>query len=175
MKIIFETERLILREFTLADTRLLLNLNTSPEVLRYIHEPALRNEAHALEILENIILPQYQINHGRWAIHTRKDGAFIGWCGLKFLTETQTTDLGYRLLPGQWGNGYATEAAKKCIQYGFTQLHIEEIFGKAHIDNVASIRVLENAGMKYLGNTIEEDTVIKIYKVKNLNHDQLQS
>jgi RimJ/RimL family protein N-acetyltransferase len=169
MKIIFETERLILREFTLADTGLLLKLNTSPEVLRYIHEPALKDEAHALEILENTILPQYQINHGRWAIHTRKDGAFIGWCGLKFLAETQTTDLGYRLLPGEWGKGYATESAKECIQYGFTQLHIEEIFGKAHIDNTASIRVLEKTGMNYLGISIEDDTEIKIYQVKNPN------
>jgi RimJ/RimL family protein N-acetyltransferase len=88
---------------------------------------------------------------------------------LKFLAETQTTDLGYRLLRGEWGKGYATEAAKECIQYGFTQLHIEEIFGKAHIDNVASIRVLEKAGMNYLGIAIEDDTEIKIYQVKNPN------
>jgi RimJ/RimL family protein N-acetyltransferase len=48
-------------------------------------------------------------------------------------------------------------------------LHIEEIFGKAHIDNVASIRVLEKAGMNYLGIAIEDDTEIKIYQVKNPN------
>ena len=103
MKVIFETNRLVLRQFTETDAALLLSLNSDPEVLKYLHEPLLENKEHALEIIQTIILPQYEKNLGRWAVHTKENNEFIGWCGLKFRAELNETDLGYRFknLPGE--------------------------------------------------------------------------
>ena len=149
MKVIFETPRLFLSRFTEEDAPLIYKLNSDPEIVKYVHEPVLENENQAKEILTNIILPQYKLNLGRWEIHTKNDYEFIGWCGLKYIKETGITDLGYRLLKTAWGKGYATEAAQYTLNYGLRDLKIETITGMAHIENIASLKVLEKIGMKF--------------------------
>lgn len=150
MHIILETPRLILRRFTDSDTdaALLFLLNSDPEVVKYLHEPVLQNEAHAKDILSNIILPQYEKNLGRWATHTKDNNEFIGWCGLKYLPQREETDIGYRFIKTAWGKGYATEAATGTLAYGFKQLHLKSIIGRAHIENTVSQKVLEKIGMQ---------------------------
>lgn len=98
MHIILQTPRLVLRRFTDsdADAELVFNLNSDPEVLEYLHEPSLKNPEHAREIIRTIILPQYDNNLGRWAVHTNSNNEFIGWCGLKYLVDRDEIDLGYR-------------------------------------------------------------------------------
>src|ERR1700690_3639961 len=118
MHAVFETPRLFLRHFTEEDAPLIYQLNSDPEIVKYVHEPVLDNEDQAKEILINNILPQYKLNLGRWAIHTKSDYEFIGWCGLKYIKETEKTDFGYRLLKTAWGKGYATEAAQYTLIYG---------------------------------------------------------
>lgn len=166
MLIILQTARLYLRRFTATDedAALILALNCMPEVLQYLHEPVLQNKVQALNILETIILPQYEKNLGRWAIHSKTDHSFIGWCGLKERPELNEIDLGYRLLPAAWNNGYATEAASACLQYGFRELQLPEIIGRAHIQNIGSIRVLQKTGMNYIGEDIIDDWPVKVYK-----------
>ncbi|MDN3658268.1 GNAT family N-acetyltransferase [Ferruginibacter paludis] len=164
MKIIIETPRLVLRQFTMADAPLILALNSAPGVLQYIHEPGLTNVQEAADVLQNIILPQYANNLGRWAVHTRHNNDFIGWCGLKWLQSTNEIDLGYRFTPPHWGKGYATEAAQHTLNYGLHQLNLQEIFGKAHIDNTASQNVLEKIGMQYVKEIMEDKVQVKVYR-----------
>ena len=78
MHIIFETPRLILRRFTEDDAPLILQLNSDPKIVKYVHEPILETEEQATNIIINIILPQYENNLGRWAIHTKDNNDFIG-------------------------------------------------------------------------------------------------
>jgi len=167
MQIIFETERLFLRRFTETDTGLLLYLNSDSEVLKYLHEPLLKDEAHALEILRTIIFPQYEKDLGRWAIHTKEKNEFIGWCGLKYRPEINETDLGYRFVKTAWGKGYATEAASATLDHGFKELKLPLITGRAHIDNIASIKVLEKIGMQYIGEGIVDDCPVRTYTAAN--------
>jgi ribosomal-protein-alanine N-acetyltransferase len=167
MKIIFETPRLRLRQFTLADAGLLLELNGDPEVLKYLHEPLLEDEEHSREILTNIILPQYKNKLGRWAIYTKESNEFIGWCGLKYRPELDEFDLGYRFMKKYWGHGYATEAAHSTLEYGFNALHIKTITGRAHIQNIASLKVLEKIGMQYVSDGIVDDCPVKTYIAMN--------
>lgn len=175
MKIIIETPRLILRQFTEADAALIYELNTSPGILQYVQEASLENIEQARDVLVNIILPQYQDKLGRWAIHLKLNNEFIGWCGLKRLPETTDIDLGYRLKPTHWGKGYATEAAKQTLSYGLNELKIKEIFGKAYINNIASQNVLKKIGMQYLGEITEDDTQVMVYigtkKICNTNSE----
>ena len=163
MHIIFETPRLILRRFTEADAGLLLYLNSDPEVLKYLHEPVLKDEADSLEKIKNIILPQYERNLGRWATHLKENNEFIGWCGLKFRPEINEIDLGYRLVKTAWGKGYATEAARQTLIYGLETLSLETITGRAHIENIASIKVLEKIGMRFIGEGIVDDCPVRTY------------
>jgi [ribosomal protein S5]-alanine N-acetyltransferase len=104
MKALFQSKRLLFRPFTLNDADLLYDLNSDPEVTRYVHEPPTTKE-NAPSILKNIILPQYELKLGRWAMHLKDTKAFIGWAGLKFVSERDEIDLGYRFKRQYWGNG----------------------------------------------------------------------
>jgi RimJ/RimL family protein N-acetyltransferase len=159
----FETPRLFLRHFTKEDAPFIYKLNSDPEIVKYVHEPVLENEDQAGKILTNNILPQYKLNLGRWAIHTKADYEFIGWCGLKYIKETEVYDLGYRLLRTAWGKGYATEAAQYTLIYGLRDLKLKLITGMAHIENTASIRVLEKIGMKFIRDEIVEGQPVTVY------------
>ena len=132
--IIFQTPRLILRQFTEEDAPLILRLNSHPEIVKYIHEPVLETEEQARKILIDMILPQYKNNLGRWAIHTKDNMEFIGWCGLKYRPELDEIDLGYRLIQKAWGKGFATESAQYSLDHGFKILHLPLITGRAHIE-----------------------------------------
>ena len=169
MHIIFETPRLYLRRFTLADTPLIYQLNSKPEVLQYLHEPLVRDEVHAGEVLANIILPQYEQHLGRWATFIKDSDEFIGWCGLKHRPERNEIDLGYRFLPAYWGKGYATEAAKHTIEHGFKNLQLQSISGMAHIENSASLNVLQKIGMRYIKDDMVDDCPVKIFIAENVS------
>ncbi|MBK8609713.1 MAG: GNAT family N-acetyltransferase [Chitinophagaceae bacterium] len=167
MHIVFQTPRLILRRFIIADAPLILTLNSDPDIVKYVHEPVLKTEEEAKKILVNIILPQYKNNMGRWAIHTRHDMEFIGWCGLKYRPLPGEIDLGYRLVKKAWGKGYATEAAQHSLDHGFNNLQIKLITGRAHIENTASFSILEKIGMNFIGEGIVDDCPVRTYTKHN--------
>ncbi|MGQ0737858.1 MAG: GNAT family N-acetyltransferase [Bacteroidota bacterium] len=172
MNIIIETERLLLRTFTEDDGELIYQLNQDPEVTRYTLDPV-KNMAHAKEILETTILPQYALyNYGRWAVHVKPEpdpavAGFIGWCGLKMRAEMNEIDLGYRFIRKAWGRGYATEAAAACLQYGFKTLGLKRIVGRALPGNEASMKVLAKCRMQYVGEEIVEGLLHKTYEAIN--------
>jgi ribosomal-protein-alanine N-acetyltransferase len=96
MEIVFETDRLFLRKFTILDAAYIYQLNSDPDVTRYTLDPSVSLK-EAEENLQNTILPQYALyGYGRWAVHLRDSGTFIGWCGLKARPALLETDLGYR-------------------------------------------------------------------------------
>jgi RimJ/RimL family protein N-acetyltransferase len=165
MHLVLETPRLFLRRFTDCDedALLILALNSDAEVLKYLHEPLLRDKDHAREILTKIILPQYENNLGRWAIHLKQSNEFIGWCGLKYRPELGETDLGYRLMKSAWGKGYASEAAAATLKFGFDSLGLDSITGRAHIDNTASLVILEKIGMQYVKEEMLDNCPVKTF------------
>lgn len=165
MNVVIETDRLLLRTFTIDDAGLVYELNKDPEVTRYTHDPVTDIE-HARQILEKTIMPQYALyNHGRWAVHIKQGLAFIGWCGLKYRPELYEVDLGYRFNQSVWGKGYATEAAFASIQYGFKKLNMARIVGRAETGNTGSWRVLEKCGMRYIGNEMIEGHKARTYEL----------
>ncbi len=166
MEIVLQTERLYLRKFTMDDVAIMLDLNSKDDVVRYTGNPAMKDEAEALQVLTDIILPQYEAGLGRWAVHTKIDDAFIGWCGLKQIEAH--VDLGYRFKKSTWGHGYATESAKAVLAYGFNQLMLTEIIAHVHLDNKASFKVLEKIGMKPIGIAIADDKEVNGFKLSAL-------
>lgn len=170
MHVIIETERLILRQFEPGEGQLIFTLNEDPEVTLYTGDPV-RDLAHANEVLDQVILPQYALyNHGRWAVHTKPGMEFIGWCGLKYRPELDEVDLGYRFIKTAWGKGYASEAAMASLRYGFEKLGLNRIVGRAMPGNIASLKVLEKCGMKYIGEEMVDGHEARTYEIVGSNY-----
>lgn len=148
MKTILQTNRLLLRELTPGDAKNMYLLNLDPEVIRYTGDGPFASEPEARLFLENY--DQYEkYGMGRWAVIRKSDETFLGWCGLKYSPDAGECDIGFRFFRKHWGQGYATEAAKACLEYGFDTLNLPTIVGRAMCDNLASVRVLEKIGLRY--------------------------
>jgi [ribosomal protein S5]-alanine N-acetyltransferase len=158
MKIHIETARLIMREVSEIDAQGFFELDSDPEVHRYLGN----NPVKTIEESENVIRriqKQYEENGiGRWAVVDKETGAFMGWSGLKWETSSKDGaryyDLGYRLIRKYWGRGIATETAIESLKYGFEKMKLKEIFAAAHVENIASNRILRKTGFQFL-ETIE--------------------
>ena len=165
MNVVIETERLVLRLFTEEDAFLIYELNIDPDVIRYTHDGAGDLE-HAKEVLEKTILPQYVLfNFGRWAVHLKPRLEFLGWCGLKYRSQSNEVDLGDRFKKQAWGKGFATEAAFASLRYGFEKLGLKRIVARAEVDNVASCRVLEKCGMLFTGLGEVDGFPVRVYEL----------
>jgi ribosomal-protein-alanine N-acetyltransferase len=168
MKIILESSRLLFREFTTGDADLIYTLNGNPEVVKYVHEEPTSTPEIALRSITERILPQYDnYGYGRWAVHLKDNSEFIGWCGLKYRPERRQTDLGYRFIRNFWGRGYATEAASAALEYAFGTLQLPAIEAMAHIDNQASLRVLEKCGMQFYQFERVDGCPVKTFRLFN--------
>ncbi|ATC34817.1 GNAT family N-acetyltransferase [Elizabethkingia anophelis] len=149
MKPILETERLLLRELNPDDAGDFFNLNENPNVIKYTGDKAFQNIDEAREFLENY--QNYRLNgYGRWAVMSKENNEFVGWCGLKYNSSTDETDVGFRFFEHYWNKGFATESAGACIDYGFKNLNLNTVLGRAMQDNAASVKILEKLGMKYV-------------------------
>lgn len=148
MRSIIETNRLILRELNIDDAKNFYELNLNPNVVKYTGDKAFANVTEAKKFLENY--KDYKTNgFGRWAVIDKSNGEFLGWCGLKYVQQLNETDIGFRFFEKHWGKGFATESAKACLKFGFEKLKLKSIVGRAMAENIASIKVLENVGLKY--------------------------
>lgn len=152
MAIILETDRLVLREFTVADAEAFFLLNSDPEVIRYTGDPGVRDVAEARTVLLERPIADYQKHgYGRWACIDKATGELIGFAGLKYLDELQDVDLGYRLRAAWWGRGLATEASRAVVDYGFQTLGLPHVLGLVDPENPRSVRVLDKLGFRYEG------------------------
>ncbi|QNL47872.1 GNAT family N-acetyltransferase [Olivibacter sp. SDN3] len=153
MKIFLETNRLILREIVLQDIDGMFELDADPDVHKYLGNNPVKNKGEAEKNIDFIRQQYIENNIGRWAVIEKDSNNFIGWAGLKFVKEEINRhinyyDLGYRLIKKYWGKGYATEAAKASLAYGFDQLNLPEIIAIADCDNIGSNKILTKIGLK---------------------------
>lgn len=147
-----ETLRLELRVFVESDFDDLYRLDRDPRVMKYIADgkPASR-EAVAQRLKRFLRYATLYPDLGIWRAARRDTGAYIGWFALNYAGSTTDVEVGYRLLPGAWGQGFATEGAKAIVDYGFDDLGLYRIIGVTHPGNKASQRVLQKAGLEDAG------------------------
>ena len=144
-----ETERTWLRQLTPEDANDFYALNLDPEVIRYTGDQPFASPAEAEKFLQEY--DQYEKHGtGRLAVIEKESRRFIGWCGLKYTPELQEYDLGFRFFRQYWNRGFATETAMACLDFGFNQLNLDTIVGRAMHANKGSIRVLEKIGMSFV-------------------------
>lgn len=152
MHVFLETERLILRAFTMDDVDNLAELDSDPDVTHYITGgvPTSREEVER-EILP-AFLRYYERGdlYGFWAVVEKSSGDFLGWFHLRPHRDANPhePELGYRLRKSAWGKGYSTEGAKALIRRGFAEPSVERIYAETMVVHTASRRVMEKAGLK---------------------------
>ena len=166
MKIVLETERLLLRHFTEADADALLEMERDPDVLRRVgRKPLADADAYRAKI-RSVFLPYYSRpgGYGAWAVIEKASGEFVGGCSLRPGRDADVAaalgygpddvELGYGLRKPSWGRGYATELARALVRKAFTELAAVAVVASVSVANVASVRVLEKAGLRRIGESI---------------------
>ena len=147
-------ERVLLREWVPADLAPFAALNADPRVME--HYPSTLARAESDAFVRGRILPQFaERGFGLWAVEVPDVAPFVGYVGLlthSFDAEfTPCVEIGWRLAFPYWGNGYATEAAREAIDFGFVHAGLEEIVSFTVPANQRSIAVMQRLGMAHAG------------------------
>ena len=154
MQNVVTTERLILRPWQDSDLEPFAQMNADPSVREYFYKLLTKEESdHSVKLFSNHI---ERCGWGFWAASLLETNEFIGFIGLQnvhfaapFNQQAPAVEIGWRLAFNHWGKGYATEGAKRALQYGFEQLNLEEIVSFTAVQNIRSRHVMEKIGMHH--------------------------
>lgn len=176
MNIFKETERFILREILPTDVDGMFELDSDPDVHRYLGNKPVTDKSQIVDIIQ-FIRRQYLDNGiGRWAIIDKKTNEFIGWTGLKYVTDLINKhqnyyDLGYRLRKKYWGQGIATETAVASLEYAFESLNLDKVYAAASCENEASNKILRKIGFHLTETFYFEDIRCNWYEMDRLRYE----
>ncbi len=148
--VLLTTDRLALRELVESDWQAVHEYASDPEVCRFmIWGPNTAEQTRSF-IVRMVELQQERPRASfELAVALRDDGRLIGACGIRVRPpEKRQGDIGYVLNSSYWGKGYATEAARTLLKFGFEELGLRRIIATCDTENIASARVLEKAGMR---------------------------
>jgi len=145
------SDRLYLREFVPSDWENIYQLDSDPEVMKYLSQFAMDDKSDYPKIIERCIAYYHENpGFGVWAVIEKESDKFIGWFMLKKYKYSDDQELGYRLMKKYWNRGYATEMSLKLIEYSFLKKNLSKIVAITHPENIASQKVLKKIGMKYI-------------------------
>jgi len=148
-----EADRLVLRRLTEDDADSLFELDSDPEVMRYLNN----GRTHTREEIVEKVLPHYLDHYARygesygfWAAIEKATGAFLGWFHFRPYRggAPEEIELGYRLVRATWGKGFASEGSRALLRKGFTELGVDKVVADTLANNVRSRRVMEALGMR---------------------------
>ncbi|MEO8267940.1 MAG: GNAT family N-acetyltransferase [Ilumatobacteraceae bacterium] len=164
MEVLLTTDRLLLRRFTMDDADDLLALDSDPEVRRFIEDGEPVTREAAVETIE-WWLTHYDPHdiYGFWAAIERGTGAFLGWFHFRPHegSPRDEPELGYRLVSGCWGKGYATEGSRALIDMGFLSNRVQRVVAETMLVHGASRRVMEKSGL-HLVRTFHAEWPVRI-------------
>lgn len=165
---ILETERLILQTWTYADAERMFEICSDAETMLHIGDRKPYESIEAAREFLNWAVP-YQLKTGfcRWAVVEKEIGEIIGSCGFGFRNMSEV-ELGYLFDRKVWGKGFATEAARACLKYGFDKIGFEKIIALTDLDHEKSQNVLKKIGFRECG--IEknpDETLALVFEITN--------
>jgi RimJ/RimL family protein N-acetyltransferase len=160
---LIETDRLVLRPLTTADLDEVVELHAMPEVQRTM---GAFNRSAARSRLERNELEWDERGHGLVAIIEHASGRFLGRSGLKYWPQFDETEVGWVLRTDCWGHGFATEAGRACLDWGFRDLDVPYLTAMIMPDNHRSIGVAKRLGMKPLRSDSLMDLPIVVYALE---------
>ena len=147
---ILETERLLLRQFTVEDADFILKLLNEASFIQNIGDRGVRTIDDACTYILNGPIASYEKNgFGLYRVELKETSEPIGICGLVKRDGLEDIDIGYALLPGFWSKGYAVEAARAVKEYAREVIGLKRLVAISDPANESSIRVLEKIGLKF--------------------------
>jgi [ribosomal protein S5]-alanine N-acetyltransferase len=153
---IIRTSRLILRTWTTADLPFGNLLWGDPLVMKYVGSTL--SSEQVLKSIEAGIKHQERFGYQHWAVIEIETEKLIGACGFNKTDTPDEIEIVFHLSKQVWGQGYATEAAKACIEFAFEHIRPKKIIAGCHPQNEASKKVLVKIGFSFIGNKWFEDT-----------------
>ena len=160
---VIETDRLLLRPLTTADLDEVVELHAMPDVKRTMGAFDRRAAQARLERNE---LEWDERGHGLVAILERVSGRFLGRSGLKYWPQFDETEVGWVLRTDAWGHGFATEAGRACLDWGFRDLDVPYLTAMIVTDNHRSIGVATRLGMKPLRSDSLMELPVVVYAIE---------
>ncbi len=168
VNIIAETDRLIIRTVTLEDATDSFEIYGDAEVMKFVDgSPPYENiERSELNLKRGM---EYQNIHGisHWGMIEKSSNKFIGHCGFNLFENGPEFELVAHVNRKYWNMGFATEAAKACIDHAFSCLNTQTIVGLVEPENIGSVRLLEKLKMVYDSEVEEDGIQLKLYKLHN--------
>ena len=144
---VLQTERVTLRPWRPTDAEAVFDYARRPEATRYMLFDTHRTLQDAIDFVGTAPTSPYR----GYAVTIGNDDVAMGGCGLHPVPEHQKSEIGYILHPDIWGQGYGSEIARELVRHGFMDLGYQRLYARVDERNIASRRVLENAGMKCEG------------------------
>ncbi|MEO6833504.1 MAG: GNAT family N-acetyltransferase [Chitinophagaceae bacterium] len=150
-----ETPRLLIRTLQLSDEAGMFEMDSDPEVHRFLGNKFYKTSAESRANIE-LVRQQYLDNGiGRWAVIEKETGEFVGWTGFKLMREKVNGyinyyDFGYRQKRSMWRKGYGYEAGHAALEYGLEKLGLRDVFAMTQTGNAASRRLLEKLGFQFV-------------------------
>lgn len=150
---IFKSERLGFRNWIENDLKELQIMNSDAEVMEYFPKTLTKKENE--ELFEKLKLHYKKHSHTYYATEILANNEFIGFIGLAFQDYktdfTPAVDIGWRLKKSAWGKGFATEGAKKCLEFAFNELNLKNVISTCTEKNYKSENVMKKIGMEKVG------------------------
>jgi ribosomal-protein-alanine N-acetyltransferase len=147
-----KTDRLTLRPLVPQDAASYAVLRYHPEVAKWLMPADGDPMVAAHAIIERFATSWRDRGYAPWGVFL--EGRLIGQCGLNFVPEFGETEVLWALHPEAWGQGYATEAARAALDFGFRNVGLKRIFAITKPDNVASQAVMKRLGLTYRHNVV---------------------
>ena len=159
------TKRLRLRHFRKEDIETYAEMMGDDEIARWFPKGVGYTHEEAQKSFDNILSHWNKYGFGLWAITRTESPCLIGRCGLNYIPETLEVEIDFVLASRYWRKGYATEAAKASLYYGFKILSLDRIIALAKPENTASLRVIKKIGMRYITNTEYWNIICAKYEI----------
>jgi RimJ/RimL family protein N-acetyltransferase len=150
-----ETERLLLRWFREDDFEQLSRMNSDAEVMRFLADGKPLTKMETWRQIAAFMGHWYFRGYGIWAVEEKASGKVVGRIGFFNPYGWPGFELGWALDRAYWGKGYATEGARRALEYAFTEMNRDHVISLIAPDNIASIKVGER-----LGETVEGKTEV---------------
>ncbi len=167
-----ETERLILKHYAEKDKADLIALFTDAAVMKHVGNGVL-TEIQAEAFWQKLFEKLYPQGFNIWAVFEKEESRYVGHAGIyPRPTKKEDWELVYFLRRDVWSEGYATEMARRIIDYGFEELNLPKVYATVDDEHSASIRVLEKAGMNFEGFEFDDDGRFSVYSVERANRDK---
>ena len=166
-----ETERLVMRPWTRDDIDVYAEMFADDEIMRFSLMRRGMTRDEAAESLERHVSHFEKHGYGYWAVTPKDVGRIVGYTGLQmpywFPDLLPSVEVGYRFYPDYWGRGYATEAARASLHYGFETVGLNEIIAIYEPANVRSGMVMERIGMHHVRDVMDptDSVPLRIFAV----------